>query len=403
MEMPPPRVATLVLVDERGSVLGALPPIEPETPWWMDIGPLVRAVLARDRLHVVVLRLLHAEGINARGGAVTYLAQVDSAAAVPPLQPWAGVLPQHALRHPWACLNGPQADVAWARGVIEARGGALTAEPEQIRTWNLSSLWRLPSTLGEAWLKVVPPFFAHEGAMLAALLEAPVPRLLGHDGARVLLADVPGDDRYMAARPERLAMVDVLVQLQEQWIGRGHQILQLGAADWRGPALARALGPLLARRADELGADERERLRAFEQALPERLAAIDACGLPDTLVHGDFHPGNFRNDGQRLTLLDWGDCGVGHPLLDQPAFIDRPWASDADASDAAAVRAHWAAAWRRVIPGARVERAASLLAPIAALRQALIYQNFLDHIEDAEHPYHREDPVLWLRRAAERL
>ncbi|MEO1248940.1 MAG: phosphotransferase, partial [Pseudomonadota bacterium] len=29
------------------------------------------------------------------------------------------------------------------------------------------------------------------------------------------------------------------------------------------------------------------------------------------MVHGDFHPGNVRGDGNRLTLIDWGDCGIG--------------------------------------------------------------------------------------------
>ena len=41
--------------------------------------------------------------------------------------------------------------------------------------------------------------------------------------------------------------------------------------------------------------------------------------------------------------------------------------------------------------------AAFLLAPVAAARQAVIYRKFLDNIEPAEHPYHRDDPAGWLR------
>jgi hypothetical protein len=47
-----------------------------------------------------------------------------------------------------------------------------------------------------------------------------------------------------------------------------------------------------------------------------------------------------------------------------------------------------------------VERALDLVAPVAALRQALIYRNFLDGIEPAEHVYHIGDVGDWLRRAA---
>ena len=42
----------------------------------------------------------------------------------------------------------------------------------------------------------------------------------------------------------------------------------------------------------------------------------------------------------------------------------------------------------------------ALLAPIAVLRQAAIYQGFLDCIEPSEHPYHRADPPERLACAA---
>jgi hypothetical protein len=56
---------------------------------------------------------------------------------------------------------------------------------------------------------------------------------------------------------------------------------------------------------------------------------------------------------------------------------------------------------RQAIPGSEPTRAAEILEPIAAARQAVIYQGFLDGIEPSEHPYHRADPAVWLRRAAE--
>ena len=122
--------------------------------------------------------------------------------------------------------------------------------------------------------------------------------------------------------------------------------------------------------------------------------------MPDTLVHGDFHPGNLVGgcDGAPLVLLDWGDCGVGHPLLDQAAFTAR-LATD----DRAAVTAAWAELWRAAVPGCEPERAAALLAPIAALRQAGVYRMFLDGIEPDEYVYHLNDPARWLVEAAQRF
>ena len=80
---------------------------------------------------------------------------------------------------------------------------------------------------------------------------------------------------------------------------------------------------------------------------------VEAAGDDATLVHGDFHPGNWRG----TTLLDWGDSFVGHPLLDH-----------ADDN------------------------------PLKHLRNSLLYQLFLDNIEPSERVYHRDDPQLALDR-----
>ena len=45
------------------------------------------------------------------------------------------------------------------------------------------------------------------------------------------------------------------------------------------------------------------------------------------------------------------------------------------------------------MPGSDPTAATHLLAPVAALRQAVIYRGFLDHIEPSEHPDHRRDPA----------
>jgi len=132
------------------------------------------------------------------------------------------------------------------------------------------------------------------------------------------------------------------------------------------------------------------------RGLPARFAEVEACGLPDTLVHGDCHPGNFRGMELELTLLDWGDSGIGHPLLDQPAFLD-----SVPPEHLQTVKGHWDREWLARVPGCAPTRAADLLAPIATARRAVIYQRFLDNIEPSEQIYHHGDPADWLRRTAE--
>jgi hypothetical protein len=386
------RTAELVLVTPNGHPVGSLPPVPIATPWWQDIEPVVRAARDQHGVDVIILRLLDAELEQPHGGRVTYLAEVAEAVCA---QPWTGVLDDQPRRHFFARPGGPAADLAWARAILAERGLRPTTPPTQVRTWNLSSLWRMPVEGQTVWLKVVPHFFAHEGALLALMAGARVPTVLGHDGGRMLLAEIAGKDLYAAELPLLREMVNLLVELQRAWGDRVAELLALGLPDWRAPALGAAIANVVERTRNEISAEDCATLSGFVRGLPSRFDEVAACGLRDSLVHGDFHPGNFRGDGQTLTLLDWGDSGVGHPLLDQPAFLDR-----VPRDAIGAMRAHWLQQWSEAIPGSDPARASVLLAPVAAAKHAVVYRSFLDNIEPSEQPYHRADPAMWLMRTA---
>jgi Ser/Thr protein kinase RdoA (MazF antagonist) len=402
------RVVTLVVVDRCGEVLGALPPFTVASPWWPETAEVVDEVRAEHGIEVTVLRLLDAvpdpRSPWGMGGTVTYLAELGGRRERPSsLTVWLGVLEDHPLRASWARPGGPAADVKWATRTLAGLGRPVFGPAVQLKTWNLSSIWRMDTAAGQVWLKVVPPFCAHEGRILMALADggragagvAPVPGVLAADGARVLLADVPGEDQYQAPAAQLARMVDVLVTLQVDWADRSADLLDLGLPDWQPAPLVAKVATLVSRDGPALGYADERALGLLVATLDERLASLESCGLPTTLVHGDFHPGNLRADGNSLVLLDWGDSGVGHPLLDLPAFLDR-----VPAESVASVRRRWLAAWAEAVPGCDPERAAELIEPVAALRQAVIYRTFLDGIEPSERAYHAADVPAWLRRAA---
>ena len=378
----PPRRVSLIVIDGAGQVLGRLPEFPVATPWWQEVRPVVEGTRERFGLDIVVLRLFDSELPKPQGGGVMYVVQAqgplpEGAAAV--LEPFDGVLVDDPRRLRWAEPGGPGADLAWAEDVLRVRRLERTGPAEQLRCWNLSSIWRLPLVGGAAWLKVVPSFFAHEGDILRRLQGGPVPRLLGHDGDRILLEDIPGEDQYGAELPELLEIVSSLVDLQAQWVGRSDELLAMGLPDWRGASLAASIETIVEQRASQVPDGARGALAAFVAGLPARFEALDACGIPPTFVHGDFHPGNVRGgteadgaapaggrvpgatrqtEGLGFTILDWGDCGVGSPLLDMSAFLDR-----VPPAAAPILRDHWASEWRRHVPGSHPARAAELIAP----------------------------------------
>jgi hypothetical protein len=377
-----PRVVTLVLVSSGGDVLGALPPFEVEVPWWSEVASVVEAARSRFGVAVTVLRLLSTSLPEQPGGPVTYLAEV-AAPPSPALRAVDLVLGDHPLRAAYARVGGPARSLRWAGPFSDA---------VQVKTWNLSSLWRLETGDGTVWLKELPAFLRGETAVLRWInIVAPgaAPTLLAADDeGRQLLSHLPGEDRFGAPEADRLPMVDLLHGVQARFLA-DRPVLD-GIRDRRGSLLLEQItgvaSPWLSR------IDGLEEVIA---ALPGRLAEVTACGVPETLVHGDFHPGNVRAaDGVPPAVLDWGDAFLGHPGFD----ILRLGGGLASSS---ALLDRWASLWRAAVPGCDPLRAVSLLRPVAPLLGAVVYAAFLDNIEPDEWPYHVEDVPNCLRAAVE--
>ncbi|MGC1212144.1 MAG: aminoglycoside phosphotransferase family protein [Micromonospora sp.] len=384
------RTVTLALLDDAGVPLGALPAYDVPEPWWQDVSSVVVEARRRYGLDVAVLRLLAADRPEPPGGHLTYLGQVTGRPPVPLAAMQVDLAPE-PLRAPWAEPGGPARSLGWAADQLGRLGRPLTTVAQQ-RTWNLSAIWRLDGEHGTAWLKQVPVFFRHEAAVLRWLARAApgaTPPLLADDGTgRVLLDHVPGEDRYEAGPDERAAIAVDHHAIQLRAVDDVPGLVAAGVPDLRGPGLARwiraALAPHDVSAADDLLA-----------GLDDRLAEVRRCGLPDTLVHGDLHPGNVRSDGRKRVIIDWGDAFVGHPAFDILRLTET-----LDPATAGPLREAWAARWRADVPGCDPERAVALLRPIALLRMAAVYAMFLAGIEPSEHPYHAADVPACLERAA---
>ncbi len=404
------RQVRLLLSDGQGHIAGVTPYRSTEVPWWQESGPLRiafpevfeersseggTALAWSDR--PAVLRLVEAEHDpgDYMGGRSTHLVEVphstlEDAATHFRLERWQGdsdvARRPQAHRHPWAVPRGPAADLEWVARQVDISG-----PPVQHRTWNLSAIWSIPSKDGVCWLKCVPPFFQHEPVVLAAVAEvAPgaAPSLLAADGHRQLMAEMSGRDGYEADTNQQIAMVDALVDLQLATIDRVDGLLTAGVPDMRTEALAEILASFLNR-----VAPDDEVLQRLAGELDDRLATVQAVGLPDVLVHGDPHPGNCRLGTDPPTWFDWGDSFIGNPLLDlgavhrmSPPAVER-----------------WLQRWseraqRANMTTSSVMKAWETLKPIALLRSAWVYQQFLDNIEQDEHIYHHTDVPMTLAK-----
>lgn len=387
------------MVSVAGAVVGALPPFEVDSPWWADIEPVAPKLDALLGVPAAVLRIVSVVGGQSpRGGEVTYLVEAATLPDVP-LEPVpdTGLLRPEPFRAAWAEPGGPRAILDWADAALATCGRPRTRPPVQIKTWNLSCVYRIPTADGPVWSKTIGGFLSPEAAAIALVAEHDptlVPTVLAADPqlGRTLLDHVPGIDRWDADEDLIRTTITRWVAVQAALAGD-----RRAQPDRRLSTLSARVRPVLAR-ADvraQLTTAEMDEVEALLAALPELVAVIDTAGLPDTLVHGDFHPGNWRSvDGGPARVVDWGDSSYGHPapdLLTLRGYLPpERWPVAVEA---------WVTAWRAAVPGSDPAAALPFLDPLGRLEGAYTYQRFLDHIEPDEWPYHRDDPADELRAA----
>ncbi|MEV7558570.1 phosphotransferase [Streptomyces sp. NPDC089795] len=412
-----------VHVTHGGEYFGLLGPYAVDGGWWSSASPVVERVSQELGVPVVVLRLAYApnDGSSGHGGHVVYHVEAwERPVRTTPCQVSADVatlLGPTERRAGWATTGGLREALGWAEEQLARAGRPAVGRPEQVRTWNLSGLFRYRTADGgEAWLKAINPAFnAREGQVIALLgsVDATlVPTLLGSDAerGRLLLDRVAGEDLWAPSAEDVVAVVPRLVAAQAALAADG-RAATAGLRDRTLPTLVVHVNALLDRLEEEwavspaadgpeeqvegrLTAAELAAARALAGRLPALVAELTACGLPDTLVHGDFHPGNWRSDGTRAVVVDYADSAFGHPALD--GLRPRQFVTEERWTQIAEV---WALAWREHAPGSAPERALELVAPLFHLAYAVRYQEFLDHIETSERPYHETDPVSEIRRA----
>lgn len=373
-----------------------VPPFEAPEPWWSYVEPVTAHLDELLGTRTAVLRLVDvSDPVTGRGGRVTY--HVEASEEPRNLDrsqrpDWDRITQPHPFRTAWAYPGGPRRLLDWAAQHVE-----LTGPPVQLKTWNLSCVYRLPTATGPVWMKATSPFMRNDADIIQHVSRydaSLVPAVLASDTERQwsLLAHAPGEDCYQTDEDTIRAVVRRWVAVQAS---AATEPLPSGVPELPSSALPAELAKLLDGEAGaKLGEQDRCEGQRLLERMPELVAELESAGLPHTLVHGDFHSGNWRSDGSTLTIVDWADAFLGDPAYD--AFRLSNWLPDHQVADA---RRTWADAWRTLLPGCEPERATRPMTVLAHVISALVYQRFLDNIETDERVYHEDDPVTELQAA----
>jgi hypothetical protein len=383
-------VEALVSLGER--YLGQAPAFDVQPAWWSEVEGVTRHLDELLGVRTSVLRLVSAdEAVIGRGGRVAYHVQAsaeprDGVLDETPYDDWESVVAPHPLRCSWAEVGGPDRIVAWARSILGP------VEPVQVKTWNLSCLIRFPG----AWAKATSRFCSVDADIIEHVHRydealAPTVLALSADNRWSLLAHAPGVDCW---EPDLATIQDVVSRWVAVQAALSAEVDELRAPRLSPSDLLDEVSSLLS--VVDLSEAEIAGVERLLSALPSIIGTLDDAGLPITLVHGDFHPGNWRSDGTNRLIVDWADSFIGHPAIDIQRL--RGWLPPEKRDHAVSA---WSTAWKGRLPNSDPARALAPMTVIGRLVGAVIYQRFLDNIEPAERIYHQDDPALELRAALE--
>jgi hypothetical protein len=296
-----------------------------------------------------------------------------------------------ARRPDWARPGWYDATTDWLTKELARLGIAMRGPVEQLGSWPISSLLAADTDQGRVIVKSVPLMFGHEPALTLALAtEHPglVSDVLVADPARRhLVMRAFGGAPLGSEEPARWSDgLTALAAIQQSWSERRDEARRIGVEDRSLAALDGEIDSIVTDEgaSPELAPGARERLVASLPRLHELLERLAAGPVPETLVHGDFHPWNVQRDGDRLVIFDWSDACWGHPFFDIPTVTSRT--DDPTARET--LREAVVAAWSAVGDRASVREALAWSEPLTELHLSITWRRLQGLFEaDGAYPF----------------
>ncbi len=216
----------------------------------------------------------------------------------------------------------------WVGSIIRPMGMELKSF-KQLNGCEAFSLIRFATAQQPVWFKAVGEPNLHEyriSQALARLLPDFVPTILGirpewhgwlmSDGGGATLNETLDPSAWQTA-------VTTLADLQIASIGMTEDLLEAGCRDLGLATLMKLVDPFIDTMAELMKQQTkvpptiltRQELSDLAATLKNALCSLQSLGIPGTLGHSDFNPGNILVGSERCVFIDWAEAHVSHPFL----------------------------------------------------------------------------------------
>ncbi|WP_315791027.1 aminoglycoside phosphotransferase family protein [Fischerella sp. JS2] len=295
----------------------------------------------------------------------------------------------------------------WIHQQLDALSLSATAPIEQVKSQTRSCLLRVRTTVGTLYLKTGYGIFGTEATFtdfLAQLYPNCLPKLIAVDTEQqwMLMREFEGQHLGKTADISRWeAALRRYAEIQVQMAIMVNQLLDIGFPDRRINQLTQRIEPLFADDAalllpqnnPFLQQSDLEELRTLIPQLLSWCEVLETCGIPQTLIHGDFYCQNVIDAQESYIYFDWSDSAVSHPFFDAGFFLfdiaqELPNVVDVQTH----LRNAYLEPWTVYLPMKQLTSVFQITQPLAALYHAIVSYEIIQHLEPA-HRWETENTV----------
>jgi Phosphotransferase enzyme family len=228
-------------------------------------------------------------------------------------------------RSPWA-RRGWFTDVRdWIGAQIKG-----VERVEQVKSWGMSCVLRARTAQGNFYFKASTrrALFADEPRVTQALATRfpdliPMPVQVNVERGWMILADIGTNLRDATLRiPEWKQLIQRYAELQRELALEPDWVLNAGCLDRRQHVLETQLRELLEAETTVISPEQLQTLRETRVVWTHHLSKLSASSIPNSLVHGDWHPGNIAVKDGVQRIFDWTDACLSQPFFDILGMLD---------------------------------------------------------------------------------